>query len=169
MMRTRWHAAILAGLALVVVMGGAPVRAADLYGYGASPDSPYDDDRYAYLYGRDGRAPPEGWTDRRPQPETWREGRRDGERWRQGCTPRDIVRRRLEAEGWYKFGTPRLIDQDRVEAIGRNDNGGIFRVVIDRCSGRIVHVRTISPPRVSDDDDYDYGAYAWRRGPLGRF
>lgn len=166
MMRSRWHAAILAGLALVMIVGGAPARAADLYGNGAGPSSPYDDDRYAYLYGRDRRAPPEGWTDLRPRPDTWREGRRDDQRWQERCTPREVVRRQLEAQGWYKFGTPRLIDEDRVEAIGRNDNGGVFRVVIDRCSGRIVHMRTITPPPAYDDD---YDTYAWRRGPLGRF
>jgi hypothetical protein len=164
----------LAGIGIVFALGGQAARAADLFTPEPGANSPYDDPRYAYLYGRDGAAsPPPGWTRgrggsrdeydderRRPPRKTYREP----SSWRTGyCTSRRVVKRRLAAGGWFHFKHAKIVDRDHVGVNANNADGGVYRLTIDRCTGRVVDARLIrgaplrDHPRIArrDLDRYD--------------
>ena len=180
MIRACRQAIAVAMLGLVTLAGAPTTEAADLYRYGAGPDDAYDDPRYAYLYGREGRSLPPGWTQGtpgqrwrdRPYPPSRRvEGRED--RWSErDCTPRRVVKARLERQGYYGFERARLVGRDQVEAEARHEQGGIYRIVIERCSGRLVEAQLLYRQRRYTRDN-EPAPHAWRRPPefrpYGRF
>ena len=161
MQRRRGLAATTAGLAFATLVSGAGLAAAaDLRGYGYGPPhaSPYDDPRYSNVYGRADRPVPPGWNGgsaKDPPP-----------RARAGCPPAHIIWRRLSEQGWYGFFRAELVDENDVETLARHDDGGVYRLTIDRCSGQVVRAKLLSPP----DDYYDGprpGGLAWRWRPYG--
>lgn len=175
MIRACRQAIAVAMLGLVTLAGAPTTEAADLYRYGAGPDDAYDDPRYAYLYGREGRAPPPGW-DQRPPEQRWHERpyppprgvERREPRWSErDCTPRRVVKHRLESQGYFGFERARLIGPDLVEAEARHEEGGLYRIVIQRCSGRLVQAQLLRVPRHYGNDG-EPGPYAWRRPPYVR-
>ena len=214
-----------AAVTMTVVAGTSVATssiAADLYNDGYKPrpqaGSPYDDPRYAELYGPDKRYPshryevPEGVPDRRAydrrngdiyydrygnkvdRPYGYDgprdqhrydryEDRRDysgrrryapwgdryserqwHRRWRSGylfsenCVPRRLVLRRLRHDGWYNFHDLRLRGP-RATVGADNENGGSYRLVIDRCSGSVVKARRL---------DYRHTGYSGRYNGHGR-
>lgn len=193
MIRMNAVAVRLAGLGLAAVLGGAAVQAADLYERGARV--PYDDPRYAYLYGREGTKPPPGWAPRRygersdpphdparlwkhrraeTHPGAWRDryrhaGRRKWSDERRNCTPKDVVRRRLQADGWSGFANPKLIGERYVTAEARHEDGGKYRITLERCTGHLVDAERIGKRRRYADRDRDFfdrfDRDDWRRRP----
>lgn len=159
-------AAVLAGFCLMIALGGPAARAADLFAPGPGAATPYDDPRYAYLYGRDGAAPPPGWSPRRQRPDYYderpaapRTARRVPPAWRaRACTPRRIVKRRLAAGGWFGFRRAKIVDRHYVGVNASHADGGLYRLTIDRCSGRVIDARLIRGARLyarPDTDRYD--------------
>lgn len=119
---------LAAGLGMAVALAAsigaaASARAADLYDYPPSiKDEPYD--RY---------------------------GDRDDDRDRHArvpdCVPREVVRRRLHADGWSDFEMP---DPRGAFVVvdARRPSGRLFSLRIDRCSGEVVLARPLeAPPR----------------------
>ena len=175
---------LLAGCgAVLIVLASVPVaQAADLGGYRDGRDdryarSPYDDPRYDYLYGRG--APPRDWYGRRPGAERYepappprysrapdrREApggrRREWAENDRGCVPRHVADARLRAQGWLGFDRLRADGPD-VLADARHEDGGRYRLVIDRCSGRVVDARPLDAgPRF---EGRRFGPYARWRG-----
>ncbi|MFV0296127.1 MAG: hypothetical protein ACK5JT_08410 [Hyphomicrobiaceae bacterium] len=131
-------------LAVAMAWTASPVSAADLdYRSMPPPDrygSAYDDPRYKDIYGPE---PRRGYTF---APEPYRAPREraydryaDGER---GCLPRHVIERRLANRGWSDFHDVRRRGGiARVKA--RRDNGDLFVLRIDRCSGEIIQARLI--------------------------
>jgi len=183
-----------AGLGLAIIVGATAVQAADIYDGGARV--PYDDPRYAYLYGRDGTKPPPGWETRRyderyevrrdpaglwrhrraeTHPESWRERYRHSDRraevpGRRFCPPKSVVRGRLKAEGWFGFANPAVIDGRFVSAEARHEDGGRYRITVERCTGRLVDAEPLGRNRryaERDDDEFFDRFYRddWGRGP----
>ena len=185
---------VITAAAMMTVSGGLqPATAADLYNgdYKPRAGSPYDDPRYAELYGAErpsrthhARRYPQArdqndtfdvdqhgnrvrgreysshyprrslkddpnWRRPTPRRENWRADRnfRLGDH----CVPRPVVMRRLQRDGWFSFadiefrGAQALVTAD-------NDNGGRYRLVVDRCSGEIIQASRI-----------DYQHTRWQR------
>jgi hypothetical protein len=64
---------------------------------------------------------------------------------RRGCTPRREIRRALMHDGWFDFrGLELRGDIALVRA--RRDNGRVFALKLDRCTGRVLRAEVISPP-----------------------
>jgi hypothetical protein len=179
MIRVCRSAMIAAGLSLATVAGATGVQAADIYDKGARV--PYDDPRYAYLYGRYGTPPPPGWETRRhgehygersdpaglwrhrrveTHPEAWRERDRRWDRHAEVpggrfCPPKSVVRGRLKAEGWFAFADPEVIDARFVSAEARHETGGRYRITVERCTGRVVGAEPLGRHRRYAERDED--------------
>lgn len=175
-------AMLLAGFGLSLCMAGPAAIAADLFATGPGAGSPYDDPRYAYLYGRDDVSPPTGWS-RRPPPPRYdderlyppRRARRPPPSWRTGyCTSRRVVKRRLAAGGWFHFKRAEIVDRHFVGVDAKHADGGVYRLTIDRCTGNVVDARLIrgAPLYVRPDfgryDDWRGRRNAWPVPPYVR-
>ncbi len=161
-------------LAATLLFGVAPAVAADLDYYGKQSGSPYDDPRYADIYGQPpgGYAPPPPPAYRPPPPYAPPPAAYPPPPHRPyadaapGCMPRHMIRAQLEREGWMDFHAiePR---EHLVVMNARRPNGEVYRLRIDRCTGAIASARLIVP--VPQGPSYGYGPYAdsprprWRR------
>lgn len=74
--------------------------------------------------------------------------------YRHGCTPRREIRRALMEDGWFDFSGLELRG-DVALIHARRDNGRVFALKLDRCTGRVLRAEVISPP--------DHGR--WVAGP----
>jgi hypothetical protein len=151
-----------------------PASAADLYDPRRA-GSPYDDPRYADIYGdgpaynRDAdrddyeaddapRAAYKDFNDDEddddgPAYAPYRRGGRYGD----ACVPRHVVRDRLRDEGWRDL--ERLERRDEVVLVrARRPSGRLFDLTIDRCSGEVVDARPLTFAR-----DYAYGSRRYGR------
>lgn len=140
--------ALGAALGLATLAGQpAPATAADLDYPPSLKDEPYD--RYG---------------DRPEYEERYRETRA---RVHDDCVPREVVRRRLHADGWSDFEVPEPRGA-YVVVDARRPNGRLFSLRIDRCSGEVVLARPLDPPRrferwAARDEWRDWGGRHWRR------
>ena len=161
---------IIAVVAAAAALTAVPVLAADL-GYSLK-DQPYDEDpRYSDIY-RHPAPPPPRYAAPYPPPTVYRQDnyatppyvpphqqhgyRQDGYRqdgYRQDgyrqegryagdCLPRDTVRARLEQRGWYDFHDPQVTG-NVVHIRARRDNGRLYDVTLDRCSGQVMGAEAI--------------------------
>jgi hypothetical protein len=198
--------AIVAAGAFLMAPTGISL-AADLNAYDdyrPRAGSPYDDPRYADLYGREERQRHVGKVpapypheskkqhdesiyldqygrriERRGPPERDRYAERyeeerevrrhdrsryyderggdDGRRFRMAdhCTPRPLVMRRLLRDGWYSFADIEFRGELAVVS-AENEDGGRYRLVIERCSGEVVRAHRIG-----------YRHTDWRRSRYG--
>ncbi len=92
--------------------------------------------KYARRYRDRDAIPPRWFRDERRYPPY---GARHPRRFRlsEHCVPRRIVMRRLTRQGWYSFSNIRFRGP-KVIVVADNEDGGRYRLVIDRCSGEIV-------------------------------
>lgn len=155
-------AKLVAGaLAATLMLGTASLRAADLdpYGYGKG-GSPYDDPRYADIYGQPPQGygpPPQGYAPPPPPPAyAPPPAYRPYADATPGCMPRHMIRAQLEREGWSDFNgfEPR---ENFVVLNARRPNGEVYRLRIDRCTGAIANAHLIGPV---PHGPYGYGPYA---------
>lgn len=161
------------GAAMAVLALASPAaRAADLSGSDprVGAGSPYDDPRYADIYGAPRRYDPppvaqnDDYYDRRydappvprepvyrddprlrPYVPDWREDpyRRRAEV-DPACTPREEIRRHLISGGWRDFRDLAL--EGNLAVIGaRRPDGRPFELRLDRCTGVVVNVRPLDP------------------------
>ena len=158
------RAAVVAGLALLCVAVGPLTvgHAADL----SRGDSPYDDPRYADLYGDD-RAPSRPAIAPRyaePRYDAPRYIEREPSRRAERCLPRrdlrSVILDRLDRGGW-DAARPIEIGDDVIQIAARYRDGDLYELAIDRCDGRLIAARPLVERR--------YGAYdgprRWSEGP----
>ena len=194
-------------LSLAMTLGaGGQVMAADLnpYAYKDRSHSPYNDPRYAELYGPDDRydarrrhdtyrhkhaetrhrryrdVPADGY-DRyseprrdyveRDRPERYddrydRYDRPPARRWHRRyalaphCVPRRVVMRRLFRDGWHDFHGLELRGP-KAEVQARSEDGRLFALTIERCSGEIVAARQVEYRHTNGRyNDYEPSGYS---------
>lgn len=160
----------LAGLAAFTAPA-TPASAADIYDkYGARSYSPYDDPRYADIYGHPAPPPryaepryypspppyaerlperPYAYLDDAPTPDRDRYGYlrpMEPPRYRNAepsaCVPRGEIRRSLIDEGWSEFRDLEFRG-DTAVVQARRPNGHLYSLKIDRCTGEIVRARPL--------------------------
>ena len=161
---------LVATVAALGLAGAMPATAADLDS-GYPVGSAYDDPRYSDIY-RHPAPPPPRYAAPYPPPTVYRQDnyatppyvpphqqhgyRQDGYRqdgYRQDgyrqegryagdCLPRDTVRARLEQRGWYDFHDPQVTG-NVVHIRARRDNGRLYDVTLDRCSGQVMGAEAI--------------------------
>lgn len=103
------------------------------------PRSYKDDDDARY-------EPPRRYSDAPlPGPRHYREDRDEPFHYRRGCTPRREIRRALIDDGWFDF-RGLLLRGDVALVCARRDNGRLFALRLDRCTGRVLRAEVISPP-----------------------
>ena len=171
-----------AAIVSIFSAAAAPAMAADIYDrYGAS-GSPYDDPRYADIYGHPPPrhaepryAPPPPVVVERPpydQPYGYRDEVAPRDRYGylrpmrpplradDGCMPPREIRRSLRGEGWREFEDLELRGATAVIR-ARRPNGKPYELEVDRCSGDIVHARPLfdRPVPYAYRDRYDERAY----------
>lgn len=151
---------LAAGLTVGLTLAAAavtPLSAADLYGNTRDERaSPYEDPRYAEIFGYDRRERgPRDYRERRryedrddedyrtrpiarqPARPHYDEGY-DPERYRTaGCVPRRVIRRRLLSAGWHAFNRV-VFKGDIVRFYASDARGARHIVFLNRCSGRII-------------------------------
>lgn len=172
----------LAGLAMVTTAAPS-ARAADIYDKYGNQGSPYDDPRYADIYGLPSAPPPPRYAEPRyappPPPDEPRfvrpyyndelPPRRDRygylrpmtpQHYRADdqCMPRSEIRRALAGEGWRDFEDLELRGATAVIR-ARRPTGQPYALEVDRCTGDIVHARPLDGRPVP---------YAWRERYGGR-
>lgn len=64
---------------------------------------------------------------------------------RPGCAPKDEVRYRLEQEGWTGFHDAQIANDNTAYVKARRQNGRLFALTVDRCSGDIIAARPLEP------------------------
>ncbi len=158
-------------IAAALALAAGSATAADLdYGRVPPPDrygSAYDDPRYRDLYGPEPARPyayaPEPYAPRRdhryderpsgPLPPGFVYRDRFAGDYDERCLPRHVIKKRLHREGWSNFQDIDLRgDVARVEA--RRENGDLFKLKVDRCTGDILKAELL--------ERYDVGPYAYR-------
>jgi hypothetical protein len=132
------YARLAAALALAVSCATAPAAAADLY------EPPYEEERYG-----DGPPPPDRYA---AAPEDFEPPYPDREYAGRRCVPRELARDRLRDAGWYDFHALER-REDVVLVKARRDEGRLYDLTIDRCSGEVVDARPIHRRGL--------GPYAW--------
>lgn len=161
-------------LAVAAVLAAAtasatPSMAADL-GYN---DSPYSDPRYSDIY-RHPAPPPPAYTERYAPPPAYRESypvpavpvqpQRHGQDAPPGCTPRHLIKDRLESRGWQDFHDPQPMG-NVVHIRARRPSGRLFDITLDRCSGEVLGIEPLdrraaeAPP----PDDWRYARPRFER------
>lgn len=135
----------------------SPVSAADIYDrYGQGP-SPYDDPRYADVYGYPSPpvadAPPPAYGARYERPYAYFDeapAPRDPYGYLRpmrpradiGCMPREDIRRSLMREGWGDFRNLE-IEGNTATLHARRPSGQPYRLRVDRCTGDIVRAHPL--------------------------
>ncbi len=175
-MKHTLFAAIMAATGLGLGMAAMSAQAADLNfdegysDYSSSTSSPYDDPRYARIYGRTERdVLPRGRTYRssrtkrsysysssetsrcdRPNHEA--HGHSSNGSYSRACLSKYQIRRSLRELGWRDF---RLIRARRNVAVikARQLDGDLYKLRVDRCSGEVLRARILNSYR---GDDYAY-------------
>lgn len=141
-----------------LMMGGtAPASAADLAytdpDYGRRAPA-YTDPRYGDVYRIPRRRPYAAAPRRRYEPPSYKDDFDDvrprtrfrdplpRRRFSRVCTPRRLISRRLRRDGWFDFQVVRRL-RDTAVVRARNENGGVYRLRLDRCTGRVLNARLI--------------------------
>lgn len=149
--------AIVAVMSLSAILPAAAADFGDESGYEeptTSERSPYDDPRYAYMYGR-GQPPPVPYTDEPPVRRY--EGPYEAPRAAvpyHPCMSRPEIRRHASLQGWDVLRWQDITRTTATFVAERRVDGRIFDVTVDRCSAQLL---AVSPVRVRYED------YAWRR------
>ncbi len=175
-MKHTLFAAIMAVTGLGLGMTSITVQAADLNydesysDYSSSSSSPYDDPRYARIYGRTERdvLPRErsyrssrtkrtysyssSGTSRCDRPNHDAHGHSSSGNYSRTCLSKYQIRRNLRDLGWRDF---RLIRARRNVAVikARQLDGDLYKIRVDRCSGEVLRARILNSYR---GDDYAY-------------
>ena len=139
-------AALSATLAatLAATLSATPATAADL----TYRDEPYAEPRYGDVY-RPPAPPPRAYVEGYAPPPAYREvypapavpvyppPQRFGQDVPAGCTPRHLVKERLESRGWHDFHDPQPMG-NVVHIRARRPSGRLFDLTLDRCSGDVI-------------------------------
>jgi len=150
--------------------------------YSSRSDSPYDDPRYASLYGRSeakdlprGRSYRSSRSERNHSYSTTTESRQcqrpndathvhstysSSSNYSRGCLSKYEIRRQLKDQGWRGFELIRARPNVAVLK-ARQPDGDLYKIRVDRCSGEVLRARIIDSYR--HRDRYRRGDYAYSR------
>lgn len=166
--------------AAAIALTTVPALAADL-GYGPT-DQAYEDPRYSDIYRHPPPPPRYATPYAPPAPPVYREERyipapppphyvpqpryRSESRYQEECLPQETIRARLEHRGWFEFHDPKVAG-NLVHIRARRNNGQLYDVTVDRCSGQVLgaevidHRSAYAPPPPQD--------WRYRAAPYSRY
>lgn len=154
-------------------------RYSDIYRHPAPPPPPrvyaapypppmvYRQDRYAtppYVPPHEPQYRQEEYRQEGYRQEGYRQdGYRQDGRYAGDCLPRDAVQAKLQQRGWFDFHDPQ-VSGNVVHIRARRDNGRLFDLTVDRCSGQVlgadaIHDRAAQAPLAPMPQDWRQRRY----------